>query len=428
MKTITLLPADIYKVYSQTLLNEIDRKILINLYEPIIGLNAVSLFFTLWSDLDKEEVMSDDENHHHLMTILKTDLETIKKARQCLEAVGLLKTYLKVQENVNEYIYELYSPLNPKEFFNHPVLSVVLYNNIGEKEYNKLVNFYKKKIINYDGFVEVTATMNQTFKSVSKYDLNINARSVLEGNINIEKRLDFDFIVSSIPNNILSVRALNKRVKELITNLSYVYDLDNLKIVEILRMVIDDNGMINKAKLIEVTRKYYEFNNRGSLPTLIYRTQPEHLKTPIGENSDRARMQYIFENTSPYDYLRKKYRGATPTSRDIKLLEFLAVDLKLKPGVINVLIDYILRVNDNKLNRSFVETIAGQWARLGFSTVDDAMKHAEKEHKKLKKKMNVPTKKVNDEVIPVWFNGTNERTEISDEERKELESLLEEFR
>jgi len=428
MKTITLLPADIYKVYSQTLLNEIDRKILINLYEPIIGLNAVSLFFTLWSDLDKEEVMSDDENHHHLMTILKTDLETIKKARQCLEAVGLLKSYLKVNENVNEYIYELYSPLNPKEFFNHPVLSVVLYNNIGEKEYNKLVNFYKRKIINYDGFVEVTATMNQTFKSVSKYDLNINARSVLEGNINIEKRLDFDFIVSSLPNNILSARALNKRVKELITNLSYVYDLDNLKIVEILRMVIDDNGMINKAKLIEVTRKYYEFNNRGSLPTLIYRTQPEHLKTPIGENSDRARMQYIFENTSPYDYLRKKYRGATPTSRDIKLLEFLAVDLKLKPGVINVLIDYILRVNDNKLNRNFVETIAGQWARLGFSTVDDAMKYAEKEHKKLKKKISGPTKKVNDEVIPVWFNGTNERTEISDEERKELESLLEEFR
>jgi len=139
-------------------------------------------------------------------------------------------------------------------------------------------------------------------------------------------------------------------------------------------------------------------------------------------------MLYIFENTSPYDYLRKKYKGATPTSRDVKLLEFLAVDLKLKPGVINVLVDYVLRVNDNKLNRNFVETIAGQWARLGFSTVDDAMKHAEKEHKKLKKKMPVQKQKFQNESVPVWFNENNERKEVTEEERRELEALLEEFR
>lgn len=428
MKTITLLPADIYKVYNQTLLNEIDRKILINLYEPIVGLEAISLFFTLWSDLDKEEILSTEFTHHHLMTILKTDLETIKKARKCLEAVGLLKSYLKIGEDINEYIYELFSPMDPKEFFNHPVLSVILYNNVGKNEYEKLVNFYKKKTIDYNGFVEVTATMNQTFKPVSKYDLKVDARGVVSEGVNLEKRIDFDFIVESLPHNILSPRALNKRVKELITSLSYVYDLDSLKIVEILRMVIDENGMINKNKLIEATRKYYEFNNSGSLPTLIYRTQPDHLKTPIGENSNRARMQYIFENTSPYDYLRKKYRGATPTSRDVKLLEFLAVELKLKPGVINVLIDYILRINDNKLNRNFVETIAGQWARLGLTTVDDAMKYAEKEHKKTKKKMTTQAKKVNTETVPVWFNENNEKSLVSDEERKELESLLEEFR
>lgn len=428
MKTITLLPADSYRVYNQTLLNENDKKIIINLYGPIIGLNAVSLFFALWSDLDKEETVSDHFTHHHLMTILKSDLESIKKARQCLEAVGLIKSYLKVNENINEYIYELYSPLSPKEFFSHPVLSVVLYNNIGDKEFNNLVNFYKKKSIDFTNFVEVTASMNQTYKSVNKNEVNVEIKNIESNGINLENMIDFDLLVSSLPNNIISPRALNKRVKELINSLSFVYDLDTLKMVEILRMVIDENGMINKNKLIDATRKYYEFNNRGSLPTLIYRTQAEHLKSPIGDNSNRARMLYIFENTSPYDYLRKKYKGATPTSRDVKLLEFLAVDLKLKPGVINVLVDYVLRVNDNKLNRNFVETIAGQWARLGFSTVDDAMKHAEKEHKKLKKKMPVQKQKFQNESVPVWFNENNERKEVTEEERRELEALLEEFR
>lgn len=427
MKVITLLPADSYKVYNQTLLNDNDKKIIMNLYGPIIGMNAVSLFFALWSDLDKNEMLSDELNHHHLMTMLKSDLESIKLARKSLEAVGLLKSYLKVGDSINEYIYELYSPMNPKDFLTHPVLGVVLYNNIGEKEFKKLVDFYKRKPIDFSNFVEVSASINKTYKSICSVDAN-SLRSVQSNDVNIEQNIDFDLIIESLPNNLISPRALNRKVKELINSLAFVYDLDTLKMVEILRLVVDGNGMINKNKLIGATRKYYEFNNNGNLPTLIYRTQPEHLKTPIGENSDRARMQYLFENTSPYDYLRKKYKGATPTSRDVKILEFLAVELKLKPGVINVLIDYVLRVNDNKLNRNFIETIAGQWARLGFSTVEDAMKHAEKEHKKVKKKMDLPTKKKSEETLPVWFNEKNERVEVSDDERKELESLLEKFR
>ena len=71
MKTITLLPADTYTVVNKSLLNNDDRKNLIALYEPIIGPIAVALYLTLWNDLDKIELTSDDLNHHHLMTIMK---------------------------------------------------------------------------------------------------------------------------------------------------------------------------------------------------------------------------------------------------------------------------------------------------------------------------------------------------------------------
>ena len=50
--------------------------------------------------------------------------------------------------------------------------------------------------------------------------------------------------------------------------------------------------------------------------------------------------------------------------------------------MVNVLIDYVLKKNNNKLNNAFVETIAGQWKRLGIETAKDAMEVAEKEHKK----------------------------------------------
>ena len=76
------------------------------------------------------------------MSLLKTPLKILKEAREALEATGLLKTYFK-KGDVNNYIYEIYSPLSPSEFFNHPILNIVLYNNIGATEYEYLKNNIK---------------------------------------------------------------------------------------------------------------------------------------------------------------------------------------------------------------------------------------------------------------------------------------------
>lgn len=92
---MSVFPADTYMVVNQTVLTEIDKKTLISLYEPIIGPTAVSLYLTLWSDLDKAEMISKDYTHHHLMTILKSSMDVIMQARSCLEALGLLKALLR---------------------------------------------------------------------------------------------------------------------------------------------------------------------------------------------------------------------------------------------------------------------------------------------------------------------------------------------
>ena len=135
-------------------------------------------------------------------------------------------------------------------------------------------------------------------------------------------------------------------------------------------------------------------------------------------------MIYIFENTTPYDFLKNKYKNINPTARDLKLLEYLAIELNMPPGVINVLIDYVLRINSNKLNKAFVETIAGQWVRLGIKTAGEAMEVAEKEHKKTNKRVN---NQKEGKPLPVWFNAINNVNQISSEEKEEMENLLKEF-
>ncbi|MBE6154100.1 MAG: hypothetical protein E7163_00785 [Firmicutes bacterium] len=425
MKLITLLPADKYVVINKTILTEVDKKNLINLYEPIIGFASTSLYLTLWSDLDRLELMSKDFTHHHLMSILKSDLDSIKHARESLEAVGLMKTYYK-EGDINSYVYELYSPLSAQEFFNNPILNIVLYNNVGEEEYSNLKNIYKKVNIELKDYVDITKTLNETFESTNVPTIEARDRETLP--LNIESNIDFDMIISSMPRGIINEKTFNKKMKELIINLSFIYDLDNLKITELIRASINEKGSIDKETLRKNARKYYQFNN-GTLPTLIYRTQPEYLKTPMGDNSKKGRIIGVFENTSPYDFLKSKYKGATPTARDLKLLEMLLIDLELNPAVVNVLIDYVLKKNNNKLTLSYVETIAGQWKRAGVKTAREAMDFAEKEHKKLVKKTpKTENSKFKEVPVPVWFDQNIKKQEVSEEEEKELEELLKEFR
>ena len=101
------------------------------------------------------------------------------------------------------------------------------------------------------------------------------------------------------------------------------------------------------------------------------------------------------------------------------------VDVGLKPGVVNVLIDYALRVNNNKLNKAFIETIAGQWKRLNIETAEAAMNQASKESKSKKIKETVYKKK--DVILPEWFDKENSKEEISKEEEDEVKDLLKDF-
>lgn len=429
-----VLPADSYVVVNKTILNESDRKIITMLYQPIIGYTAVSLYFTLKDDLLKTELMSSELTHHHLMATMQLKLEDIVKAREKLEAVGLIKTYFR-EDHVNNYIYMLFSPLKVSEFLNHPILNIVLYNNLGKTEYEKIINYFKIPKIGLKDYTDITKSFDNVFTSVSG-NVFINNSDVVEktrGSISINHKVDFELLISSIPKSMVNEKCFNKETKELITALSYVYGIDDLNMQAILRNSLNEKGMIDKNELRKNARNFYQFEQGGKLPTLIYSKQPDYLKTPKGDNSNWAKQVYTFENVTPYDYLKSKYKTGQPTLRELQIIEDLMTKQKMKPGVVNVLIAYVLKVNNQKFTRSYVETVASQWNRLNIETVEDAMKIAEKEHKKIKKMLNnkktdqTKTKKTKEESLPAWFDKKYDEKELSKEEQDELDSLLKEF-
>lgn len=427
MKKHSILPADTYLVCNRTVFSEQDRILLIMLYQPILGNTAISLYFTLWTYLDKSDVLSCEWTHHHLMTSMCIKLEELLVAREKLEAIGLLRTLVK-QGDVNHYLYELYSPLSASEFLNNPILSTSLYNNVGALEYDKIVGYFKIPKINTKDYVDITKSFNEVFESVRISSLeNVieNIREKKKRSYTLSSTIDLNSIVEMIPEEILNSRSITKDTRELIDKLCFIYKLDNDACTELIRNSVTIKRTIDKEKLKKNARNYYEFEHGGKLPSIVYRNQPEYLRKPIGDGSNKAKMIYTFETLSPYDFLSSQSGWTKPSRNDLKIVEYLMVELNLKPGVVNVLLDYVLRINNKKLNFSYVEVIASQWKRSNVETVEAAMKLANQEYKKRNKSKQKPKMK---EEAPVWFDKEVSSKKPSEDKLREMQELLNEFK
>ena len=427
-----ILPADTYIVINKTIITEIDKKIVTSFYQPIIGSVATSLYFTLVDDLRSDEIMSKTETHHHLLSIMQINMENFVIAREKLEAVGLLKTYYKENNNINTYVYSLYSPMSVNDFINHPILNIVLYNNIGKKEYDKIIGEYKIPKISFKEYEDITCNFNSVFGSVrgNIYNKENNIINKNSNKLELDNLIDFNMLISSIPKNMINEKCFTDEIKELINSLSFIYKIDDLNMQMLVRNSINEKGLIDKNELRLNCRNFYQYENNGALPTLVYRTQPDYLKKPVGDQSNRAKIIYTFENTTPYDYLKSKYKNGEPSVRELKIIEDLMINYKMSPGVVNVLISYVLTVNNQKFTKNYVDTVASQWSRLNIETVEDAMNVALKEHNKIKKitdKKNTNTKMNSKEELPTWFNKDLDSKELSEEEQKEMDDLLKDF-
>lgn len=426
-----VLPADTFVAINRTILNDQDRKLLTMLYQPIIGQTAISLYFTLWSYLDRNEIISLEWTHHHLMTSMRIKLSEIIEAREKLEGIGLIKAYIK-KGNINHFVYELFSPLSAHEFLNNPVLDTSLYNNVGSTEYEKIISYFKIPKMNLKEYTDITCSFNEVFEStnLNSYDHVIQDIKKKNSNkLSIVSKIDLDTIFAAIPEEMFNIRSVTKETKELLYKLSFIYDFDDEKMVDLIRNCLTEKRTIDKELLKKNSKRVYQFEHFGKLPSLLYRSQPEYLRKPVGDTSKKAKLIYQFETTTPYDFLSSKYDGIRLNKSDVATLEYLLIDMNLKPGVVNVLVDYVLKINNNKLTRSFIEVIAAQWARSKVETVEAAMNLAEKENKN--RKVYVEKKSSKNRVLeeqPEWFEQNIEKNKASKEEMEEMQKMLSEFK
>ena len=367
---------DYFEAHLASLLADYDRDTLTNLYQPIIGAISLSLYFSLWSESNSQKVAS-LSTHEDMCLRMKIGMGDFVKARQFLEGIGLLKTY--VEENVNNkfYHYELYAPKTPKEFFSDVLLSGLLAKNIGESAVNRLKSIYKTNFTNLSLAKDISSSFSDVFHpdfDDETFNRNLDSSSSLGRK---KGKIDLEFSLSKFYDELkkisqISETALTKKEIKEISRLSTLYGVNEENAASIVAKLYEpQKSKGERVDLLSLVKEFMELSNYSYLSN----KRTDYTKQTIAGDSALVHKLNLMEATSPKDFLTLLQNGTKPATSDLKIINELSKDFKLNNGVINVIIDFVLSVNNNVLSRNYATKIAGSVVREGAFSAYDAMNY-----------------------------------------------------
>ncbi|RDY71260.1 helicase DnaB [Halobacillus trueperi] len=412
-----LLPVDGFKIIRNGELPRSFHRSLSHLYQPIVGRLAVSLYHVLISESDMVEG-DQVQSHHTLMSYLSAPLDKIYEARGKLEAIGLLRTFRSIDEDQQAvYLYSVRPPFSPEEFFLDDMLSLLLHYELGKEKYERLQSRLLNARQTLDGFTEVTATFDEVFhnkmiETVQRETETIakqqNHQPESRGPVASMDRVDFHWLNHALKKRMYpSEQILNGRNKKLIVQLATLYDLSNTELEKAVTWAIDENHYLVEEELKAACHDFMkEQKNDRQKDTALDRREKMKVENTSTNGTKEDQFIQMLEEISPRELLEDVSNGNRASEQDLKMIRDVMTEQGIEPGVMNVLVHYVLLKTDMKLSKPYLEKIASHWARKNVTTVRQAMNLAKAEHQKYQqwgKQKSQKRKNQKEEVIPAWF-------------------------
>lgn len=430
-----LQPPDSFKIRMPYPFSNYDRQLLTLLYQPMIGAEATAFYLTLWAE---GESPGDEATHYVLMNTLGISIAKLFDSRIKLEAIGLLKTFKKDNGN-RAFIYELCPPLDPKTFFQDPLLSMFLFSKVGETAYRKVRERFLNLTEIGEGYEEVSRTFTDIFRPIhAKAGYPPETKDLHErkkGAYQTESDFDFDLLLQGLSDQLVPKRVLTATIRSVIGKLAYLYSWGPLEMQKVVLLAIDEEYKLTSESLKKAASEYYKLTVATTAPQLAHVKKVEKPQELQDEPKTRQEELILYlESATPVEVLRDIANGNEPLPADVQLANQLVMQHGMEPAVVNVLLQYVLLRTDMKLTKAYVEKIASHWLRKNVTTAKEAMELARIEHEQYVKwkAEGSPTtaskaparqnrgKPLREEKLPEWFY-TKEKTPAAEPKNESLE-------
>ena len=402
-----LMIADEYQIKNEVQLSYEQLNVLTRLYLPVIGKNAFTLYLAMIGESDLTHIFTSFFSIGRLTMITDLTLDQIKEACTTLEGIGLIKSYVKYG-TVNQFIFEIHSPLNAKNFFNNQLYNVLLYRTLKEEDYEKTKYPFITQQVNLKEFEEVSSS----FKDAFYFNYNSTDGKQVMGTKNIRENeaievnaeYDLDLFFKELTQLQIRRDSFTKDELKLISQYGMIYSIDGINLANLVVECMENNHL--DLNMLSQRVKNYNQLDMNMKFEAVYRKQPYEQRSHLTGNDKRIQKIRQMESLSPYEFIQAKQQS-TPIRSDLAIVEKCMVDIGLNSGVMNVLLDLTWALNDNQMPRAYMEKVAASWQRKGIKTVEQAMNEA-KEYLKSRK---APAKKVETKPVKV-----EKQAEVYDED------------
>lgn len=355
------------KIVKKGLLSLDSIDYLFDLYLPLIGSNATFLYVFLLKKVRGENVKT---NFTDLINESGLDLQTFMLSKKSLESIGLI-SFLE-NKNDTSYMILVNDALTPKNFFSNLILKGLFVQTVGEKKLKDILKKYDCSIDDKQ-YKDISAKINDSFvidfnPSFIDVDSSMNLESINK-NVLKDDFSDVNLFNYLKKNTQISITAFSDEELDFIHSVATLYGLKEKDIgallVDCFDFTAEKGKKLDKDKLKKVAKTYVR--------SYKVSTNKTDAKTVINSTSDLASLVKYYESISPRKFLMSKQNGVEISDADKNLLEELKFNLGFSNGIINALIDYVLRAKNGELSRNYILKIGTTLIRKGCKNTLDCI-------------------------------------------------------
>lgn len=387
-------PKHLYYVANRIIIFPEDEKILIKLYQPLVGAVAVALYQTLVNDYDPYGMISDSKEIYLLQEQLDCSLKQLFISLHRLEAVGLVKTFLSDSVFNKILVFKLLKIPSSDNFFATPLLTSLLREKVGVTTFHNLSHSFAQETKLKERVVknarDVSANFFDVFRlpgdeAITPSDDVVQAAQenqpykIEEAKVNDKDLIDWDIIkeryeVYQIPAG--EVDAKKSQIRSLIQT----YGLTEEEFVDESLPCLHGTYELNMRDISNtIAENYKRMNTRENVQKQVSERQEKALAAIKGMDDNDKKLLREANEKSPAEFLYKlkTEKGGITSTNEKQIINNLHTQYGLPEDLINIL-TYTCLTYDTVVSSKLAYKIANDWLQHGVATATQALQYVKK--------------------------------------------------
>ena len=276
----------------------IDYKVLVRLYGPIIGSNALSIYLLFESEMSLNKNIKVSFSISRLLKLLQLKEDEFNEAIETLKQYSLIK-YKANSKKENDFLFVVYPTKTALEFFDTAKLNNSLQVLVDETYYQQIYDYFMSSAINEDEYVDIDELSSQ--KDISEEEF-------------------YEQFYEKYP-VISSSTAFNDKTKKEIARLKKLFNLDYSEI---------ENSLLNS----------FDYSNDQLIIDLNkFNAFVEQKFKDKNKESDEM-IENAFNNERSIAYYKKLSGRSALLPSETAMINELLDKYQISEGVLNVVINY----------------------------------------------------------------------------------------